>query len=184
MLVRSLPHQTQIVVLEGPVLVEHYVARSDKQSLVGNVYLGKVRNVLPGMEAAFVDFGVGKNGVLYAGDIHFDPEESGKRRPRIEKALKLGDDILVGAQYESSCPFSLPTEDDEFQAGAAYWFERNTGTWSELDILKGPIAMGSTWYGVSVDLSSELFVVGAEIASSLDGSAVGGGVVYAHAHGD
>ncbi len=95
MLVRSLPHQTQIVVLEGPVLVEHYVTRSDKQSLIGNVYLGKVRNVLPGMEAAFVDFGVGKNGVLYAGDIQFDPEESGKRRPRIEKALKLGDDILV-----------------------------------------------------------------------------------------
>ena len=94
MLVRSLPHQTQIVVLEGPVLVEHYVARSDKQSLIGNVYLGKVRNVLPGMEAAFVDFGVGKNGVLYAGDIQYD-QESGKRRPRIEKALKLGDDILV-----------------------------------------------------------------------------------------
>ena len=94
MLVRSLPHQTQIVVLEGPVLVEHYVARSDKQSLVGNVYLGKVRNVLPGMEAAFVDFGVGKNGVLYAGDIQYD-QETGKRRPRIEKALKLGDDILV-----------------------------------------------------------------------------------------
>jgi ribonuclease E len=57
MLVRKLPHQTQIVVMEGPVLVEHYVARSDKLSLVGNVYLGKVRNVLPGMEAAFIDFG-------------------------------------------------------------------------------------------------------------------------------
>ena len=72
MLVRTLPHQTQIVVLEGPVLVEHYVARSDKRSLIGNVYIGKVRNVLPGMEAAFIDFGEGKNGVLYAGDINFD----------------------------------------------------------------------------------------------------------------
>ena len=71
MLVRTMPHQTQIVVLEGPVLVEHYVARSDKTSLVGNVYLGKVRNVLPGMEAAFIDFGAGKNGVLYAGDVNY-----------------------------------------------------------------------------------------------------------------
>ncbi len=95
MLVRKLPHQTQIVVLEGPVLVEHYVARSDKQSLIGNVYLGKVRNVLPGMEAAFVDFGEGKNGVLYAGDVQYDPDEFGKRRPRIEKALKPGDELMV-----------------------------------------------------------------------------------------
>jgi ribonuclease E len=93
MLVRKLPHQIQIVVLEGPVLVEHYVARSDKQSIAGNVYLGKVRNVLPGMEAAFVDFGVGKNGVLYAGDIQ--KEGGGRSRQKIEKALKTGDDILV-----------------------------------------------------------------------------------------
>ena len=77
MLVRTLPHQTQIVVMEGPVLVEHYVARSDKKSLVGNVYLGKVRNVLPGMEAAFIDFGAGKNGVLYAGDVNFASYELG-----------------------------------------------------------------------------------------------------------
>ncbi len=97
MLVRTLPHQIQIVVLEGPVLVEHYVARSDRRSLVGNVYLGKVRNVLPGMEAAFVDFGEGKNGVLYAGDIQYDPEEFGRRRPRIERALKTGDTIMVQA---------------------------------------------------------------------------------------
>ncbi|MEN8238728.1 MAG: ribonuclease E/G, partial [Actinomycetota bacterium] len=66
MLVRTSPSQTQIVVLEGPVLVEHYVAHSDRKSLVGNVYVGRVRNVLPGMEAAFIDFGEGKNGVLYA----------------------------------------------------------------------------------------------------------------------
>ena len=81
MLVRSSPHQTQIVVLEGPILVEHYVARSDQKSLVGNVYVGKVRNVLPGMEAAFVDFGEGKNGVLYAGDVNYDDAEiEGKAR--------------------------------------------------------------------------------------------------------
>ncbi len=96
MLVRTLPHQTQIVVMEGPVLVEHYVAKSDRQSMIGNVYLGRVRNVLPGMEAAFVDFGEGKNGVLYAGDVSHDVEETGsKRKPRIEKALKAGDDIMV-----------------------------------------------------------------------------------------
>jgi ribonuclease E len=95
MLVRVLPHQTQVVVMEGPVLVEHYVARSDKTSVVGNVYLGKVRNVLPGMEAAFVDFGEAKNGVLYAGDIQHDPVKHGKRRPRIEEALGKGDEVLV-----------------------------------------------------------------------------------------
>jgi len=95
MLVRVLPHQTQVVVMEGAVLVEHYVARSDKTSVVGNVYLGKVRNVLPGMEAAFVDFGEPKNGVLYAGDIQYDPAKHGKRRPRIEEALGKGDEVLV-----------------------------------------------------------------------------------------
>jgi len=95
MLVRSMPHQTQIVVLEGPVLVEHYVARSDKRSLVGNVYVGKVRNVLPGMEAAFVDFGEGKNGVLYAGDVNYDEMEMEGKRRRIEMVLKAGDPVLV-----------------------------------------------------------------------------------------
>ncbi len=95
MLVRTSPHQTQIVVLEGPVLVEHYVARSDQQSLVGNVYMGKVRNVLPGMEAAFVDFGEGKNGVLYAGDVNYDEAEVEAKRPRIEMVLKPGDSVLV-----------------------------------------------------------------------------------------
>ncbi|MBT8203202.1 MAG: Rne/Rng family ribonuclease [Acidimicrobiia bacterium] len=95
MIVRRLPHQTQIVVMEGPVLVEHYVARSDRKSLIGNVYLGKVRNVLPGMEAAFVDFGEGKNGVLYAGDVQYDNDSNSRGRPRIEKALKNGDTIMV-----------------------------------------------------------------------------------------
>jgi ribonuclease E len=95
MLVRSSEHQTQIVVLEGPVLVEHYVARSDKKSLVGNVYIGKVRNVLPGMEAAFVDFGEGKNGVLYAGDINYDDMDIEGKARRIEMVLKPGDSVLV-----------------------------------------------------------------------------------------
>jgi ribonuclease E len=92
MLVRRTPHQTQIVVLEGSLLVEHFVARSDRRSLAGNIYLGKVRNVLPGMEAAFVDFGESKNGVLYAGDVQ---SPDGKRNQRIEKVLKVGDEVLV-----------------------------------------------------------------------------------------
>jgi len=91
MLVRVRPHQTQIVVLEGPVLVEHYVARSDRESLLGNVYLGRVRNVLPGMEAAFIDFGSTKNGVLYAGDL----QGGGTARIRIEEVLTAGDQIVV-----------------------------------------------------------------------------------------
>ena len=95
MLVRSLPHQTQIVVMEGPVLVEHYVARSDKKSLVGNVYIGKVRNVLPGMEAAFVDFGEGKNGVLYASDVNYDDIDLDGKKQRIELAMKPGDTVMV-----------------------------------------------------------------------------------------
>ncbi len=92
MLVRVLPHQTQIVVMEGALLVEHYVARSDKESLVGSVYLGKVRSVLPGMEASFVDFGAPKNGVLYVGDLQREP---GKKRRRIEEVLSKGDEVLV-----------------------------------------------------------------------------------------
>jgi len=91
MLVRRTPHQTQIVVLEGALLVEHFVARSDRQSLAGNIYLGRVRNVLPGMEAAFVDFGEAKNGVLYAGDV----EAKNGKRTRIENALKVGDEVVV-----------------------------------------------------------------------------------------
>lgn len=95
MLVRVLPHQTQVVVLEGPVLVEHYVAGQDRSSVVGNIYLGKVRNVLPGMEAAFVDFGASKNGVLYAADVKGDVKRFGNRPPRIEEALGEGQEVLV-----------------------------------------------------------------------------------------
>jgi len=93
MLVRSLPHQVQSVVLEGPTLVEHYVAQEEGASLAQNVYVAVVKNVLPGMEAAFLDFGVSKNGVLYAGDMKV--ASSKRRNPRIESVLKPGDQVLV-----------------------------------------------------------------------------------------
>lgn len=93
MLVRSLPHQVQSVVLEGPTLVEHYVAQEEGASLAQNVYVAVVKNVLPGMEAAFLDFGESKNGVLYAGDIKVSGSKG--RNPRIESVLKPGDHVLV-----------------------------------------------------------------------------------------
>lgn len=94
MLVRVLPHQIQVVVLEGPLLVEHYVHSSDHQTLVGNIYVGKVRSVLPGLEAAFVDIGTDKNGVIYAGDLNSGRRTRGKG-PRIEDLLKQGQHLLV-----------------------------------------------------------------------------------------
>lgn len=94
MLVRARPNQTQVVVLEGPGLVEHYVAAEETTSLAGNIYLAVVRNVLPGMEAAFLDFGSQKNGVVYASDVKADPAVHG-RHPRIEDVLKNGDKVLV-----------------------------------------------------------------------------------------
>ena len=72
MVVRQRGERTQIGVLEDGVLVEHYVDKASHQSFVGNVYLGKVQNVLPSMEAAFVDIGKGRNAVLYAGEVNFD----------------------------------------------------------------------------------------------------------------
>ncbi len=95
MLVRVHKGQTQMVILEGPVLVEHYVAREDAGSVAGNIYLAKVRNVLPGMEAAFLDFGAPKNGVLYASDVASDGKGNGRPARRIESVLKEGDDVLV-----------------------------------------------------------------------------------------
>ena len=96
MLIRGDSQRTQIAVLEGPTLVEYYIAGAEKESLVGNVYLGSVRNVLPGMEAAFVDFGAGKNGVLYSADVHHTDSGTAKRKVRIEKIFKPGDSVLVG----------------------------------------------------------------------------------------
>jgi ribonuclease E len=85
----------QIAVLEGDVLVQHYVTRTGARSMVGNVYLGRVQNVLPGMEAAFVDIGRGRNGVLYAGEVNYSPEDLEGAAPRIEQVLKSGQAVMV-----------------------------------------------------------------------------------------
>ncbi|MGW1994074.1 Rne/Rng family ribonuclease [Embleya sp. NPDC001921] len=94
MVVRQNGERTQIGVLEDDVLVEHYVNKEQATSYVGNVYLGKVQNVLPSMEAAFVDIGKGRNAVLYAGEVNFEAAGfSGPRR--IEAVLKPGQSVLV-----------------------------------------------------------------------------------------
>ncbi|MFF0776336.1 ribonuclease E/G [Nonomuraea wenchangensis] len=95
MVVRRQGDRTQIAVLEDGVLVEHYVNREASQSYVGNVYLGKVQNVLPSMEAAFVDIGKGRNAVLYAGEVNFDTVGMEGQPKRIESALKSGQSVLV-----------------------------------------------------------------------------------------
>ncbi|WP_433431591.1 Rne/Rng family ribonuclease [Nonomuraea sp. CA-141351] len=95
MVVRRHGDRTQIAVLEDGVLVEHYVNREASQSYVGNVYLGKVQNVLPSMEAAFVDIGKGRNAVLYAGEVNFDTAGMEGQPKRIESALKSGQSVLV-----------------------------------------------------------------------------------------
>lgn len=97
MVVREHDNRTQIAVLEDGVTVEHYVANKDDASMIGNVYLGRVQNVLPSMEAAFVDIGRGRNAVLYSGEVDWDAatEEGGERPKKIEAALKTGDSVLV-----------------------------------------------------------------------------------------
>lgn len=99
MIVRSRDGKIQIGVLEDQVLVEHYVARADEASLIGNVYLGRVQNVLPSMEAAFIDIGRGRNAVLYSGEVDWDAANAdkggGSHARRIEVALKPGDRVLV-----------------------------------------------------------------------------------------
>ncbi|MEV6218936.1 translation initiation factor IF-2 N-terminal domain-containing protein [Nocardia sp. NPDC051833] len=86
---------TQVAVLEDNILVEHFVTSSGQASMVGNVYLGKVQNVLPSMEAAFIDIGRGRNGVLYAGEVNWDAAGLGGKERKIEQALKPGDQVLV-----------------------------------------------------------------------------------------
>ena len=96
MLVRQQGDRTQIAILEDNILVEHYVNRNSNISYVGNVYLGKVQNVLPSMEAAFVDIGKGRNAVLYAGEVNWD--EAGltdNQERKIERVLKTGQSVLV-----------------------------------------------------------------------------------------
>ena len=96
MLVRQSGDRTQICVIEDNILVEHYVNRSSNTSYVGNVYLGRVQNVLPSMEAAFVDIGKGRNAVLYAGEVNWDAAGLADGTPRrIELALKTGQQVLV-----------------------------------------------------------------------------------------
>jgi len=95
MLVTEGAERTQIGVIEGRTLVEHYVTRKSGRSMVGNIYQGRVQNVLPGMEAAFVDIGKGRNAVLYAGEVNYNEEDLDGEAPRIEKALKPGQAILV-----------------------------------------------------------------------------------------
>src|SRR5439155_18537774 len=91
MAVRQNGDRTQIAVLEDDVLVEHYVTRARATSYVGNVYLGRVQNVLPSMEAAFIDIGKGRNGVLYAGEVNWDAAGLDGKSRAIESALKPGD---------------------------------------------------------------------------------------------
>lgn len=95
MVVREKDNRVQIGVLEDGLLVEHYVAESQGGSIIGNVYLGKVQNVLPSMEAAFVDIGRGRNAVLYSGEVDWEAAETGNQPRRIELALKSGDHVLV-----------------------------------------------------------------------------------------
>jgi ribonuclease E len=96
MVVRQRDELTQIAVLEDKVLVEHYVARESQTSLIGNVYLGRVQNVLPSMEAAFVDIGKGRNAVLYAGEVNWSAMGHKDGQPRkIESVLSSGQPILV-----------------------------------------------------------------------------------------
>jgi ribonuclease E len=95
MVVRQHGERSEIGVLEDGVLVEHFVTSSGGSSLVGNVYLGRVQNVLPSMEAAFVDIGRGRNAVLYAGEVDWDAAGLAGKARRIEQALSSGDNILV-----------------------------------------------------------------------------------------
>ncbi|WP_282852854.1 Rne/Rng family ribonuclease [Gulosibacter sediminis] len=96
MLVRAKDGRVQIGVLEDNILVEHYVARNEDVSLIGNVYLGRVQNVLPSMEAAFVDIGEARNAVLYSGEVDWSAAKLGPNTARkIENALKPGDKVLV-----------------------------------------------------------------------------------------
>lgn len=96
MLVRQIADRTQIAVIEDGVMVEHYVNRNSNVSYVGNIYLGRVQNVLPSMEAAFVDIGKGRNAVLYAGEVNWDAAGISESQPRkIETVLKSGQSVLV-----------------------------------------------------------------------------------------
>ncbi|GAA3694974.1 hypothetical protein GCM10022377_04780 [Zhihengliuella alba] len=95
MIVRQGDGRIQIGVLEDGILAEHFVSKTQQDSLIGNVYVGKVQNVLPSMEAAFVDIGRGRNAVLYAGEVNWDAANLDGKPRRIENALKSGDSVVV-----------------------------------------------------------------------------------------
>ncbi|MEV8613608.1 translation initiation factor IF-2 N-terminal domain-containing protein [Amycolatopsis sp. NPDC051373] len=95
MVVAEKGDSTQIAVLEDGVLVEHFVTSAGTGSIVGNVYLGRVQNVLPSMEAAFIDIGRGRNAVLYAGEVDWDAAGLEGKARKIEQALSTGDSVLV-----------------------------------------------------------------------------------------
>ncbi len=95
MAVRQRGDLAQVALLEDGVLVEHFVSRAGSESLMGNIYLGRVQNVLPSMEAAFVDIGKGRNAVLYAGEVNWDAAGLAGKARRIETALSGGDTVLV-----------------------------------------------------------------------------------------
>ena len=94
MLITEIGDRDQIAVLKERTLVEHYITRAGARSMVGNIYLGKVQNVLPGMEAAFIDVGRGRNAVLYAGEVSYNEDIDGQA-PRIEHVLKNGQNVMV-----------------------------------------------------------------------------------------
>src|SRR5207245_2559378 len=99
MLVAGSAHRAQVAIVEDGTLVETYVARETRRSLVGNIYLGKVQNVLRGMEAAFVDIGQPRNAVLYIGEVvnvtDEEVEGEGDAQPRIDQVLNTGQSVLV-----------------------------------------------------------------------------------------
>ncbi|WP_313770384.1 translation initiation factor IF-2 N-terminal domain-containing protein [Corynebacterium anserum] len=86
---------TQVGVVEDGMLVEHFVASETQSSIVGNIYLGTVQNVLGSMEAAFIDIGTGRNAVLYAGEMNWHSPHLHTKTRRIDQALKAGDQIMV-----------------------------------------------------------------------------------------
>ncbi|MEL4505958.1 Rne/Rng family ribonuclease [Luteococcus sp. H138] len=95
MVIRQNEEYTQLAVLEDDILVEHYVDRASATSLIGNIYLGRVQNVLPSMEAAFIDIGRGRNAVLYAGEIDWDAFGAAGEQKKVEQVLKSGQTVLV-----------------------------------------------------------------------------------------
>ncbi|GAA2182203.1 hypothetical protein GCM10009785_20360 [Brooklawnia cerclae] len=95
MVVRQRDEYTQIAVLEDEVLVEHYVDRTSSTSLIGNIYLGRVQNVLPSMEAVFIDIGRGRNAVLYAGEVDWNAFDVSADSRKVEQVFKSGQSVLV-----------------------------------------------------------------------------------------